>query len=94
MPMAKFLSEIQWFAQSLINERIISHVEAISVDTIKNAVAVFTKMKYLKNLKQEENGVEVPAVKVEVPEGKIKELEEKIEIFLKSSYAKSVKGIL
>lgn len=56
MPSPKFLSEIQWFAQSLINERISTHLEAISSDTIKNAVAIFTKMKLIINVKQEYNG--------------------------------------
>jgi hypothetical protein len=56
MPMTKFLSEIQWFAQSLITERIISHVESISIDTIKNAISIFTKLKILKNVSHAING--------------------------------------
>lgn len=51
-PAPKFMSEIQWFGQSLLNERIITHLESISSDTIKNAVAIFTKMKIILNIKQ------------------------------------------
>lgn len=41
---AKFLTEVQWFGQSLFNERIIGHLESISSDTIKNAMNTFTTM--------------------------------------------------
>lgn len=44
---AKLQSEIQWFGQSIFTERIILHLEAISMDTIKNATAMFKSMKVL-----------------------------------------------
>ncbi len=55
----KFLSEVQWFGQSLFNERIIGHLEAISSDTIKNAMTAFTKMGLIVLGKTESNGNQV-----------------------------------
>jgi hypothetical protein len=95
IPIEKFLTEIQWFAQSLISERIITHHESISMDTIKNAVDTFVMLKVIKKFNQEyKDGSKVSSVSLNVDEGQLKKLEEKIEVFLKKSYAKSVKGIL
>jgi hypothetical protein len=52
LPAPKFMTEIQWFGKSLINERISTHLESISSDTIKNAVNIFTEMKIIVNVKQ------------------------------------------
>lgn len=88
------MTEIQWFGQSLINERISTHLESISSDTIKNAVAIFTKMKLIINVKQEVNGEQVALIKIGAQELDLRNILEKIETCLKSSYAKSIKGIL
>lgn len=66
MAMSKFLTEIQWFAQSLVSERIIFYVEAISIDTVKNAVATFIQMKLLTNVNYEFEGVMTASVKIAV----------------------------
>jgi hypothetical protein len=64
IPAPKFMTEIQWFGQSLINERISTHLESISSDTIKNAVAIFTDMKLIVNVKQDLNGQPAPLIKI------------------------------
>lgn len=65
--MEKFLSEIQWFAQSLISERIITHHESISMDTIKNAVDTFVMLKVIKKFNQEyKDGSKVSSVSLSV----------------------------
>jgi len=61
------MTEIQWFGQSLINERISTHLESISSDTIKNAVAIFTDMKIIVNVKQEYNSQPTAMIKIGVP---------------------------
>jgi hypothetical protein len=70
--MEKFLTEIQWFAQSLITERIISHHEAISSDTIKNAVSIFTSLKLIKTTYQDYNGTKVSSVVLNVDDVALK----------------------
>lgn len=47
MEMAKLQSQIQWFGQSIFSERIILHLEAISMDTIKNATSTYKSMKVI-----------------------------------------------
>ena len=65
------------------------------MDTIKNAVDTFVMLKVIKKFNQEyKDGSKVSSVCLNVDEGQLKKLEEKIEMFLKKSYAKSVKGIL
>jgi hypothetical protein len=93
IPAPKFMTEIQWFGQSLINERISTHLESISSDTIKNAVATFTDMKLIVNVKQE-SSQPASLIKIGAQESDLRAILERIETFLKSSYAKSVKGIL
>lgn len=56
IPISKIYTQIQWFAQSLINDRVSSYLEAISSDTIKNAVNIFIKMRLIANVKQEIGG--------------------------------------
>ena len=90
LPLEKLHSEIQWFGQSLFTERIILHLEAISMDTIKNAVSQLIKMKVIKEgSKNSRIGMVVM-----VPEEELKILETKIAIYLKSKYAGSMKGVL
>ncbi len=74
--MEKFLSEIQWFAQSLINEKIITHHESISSDTIKNAVSTFSTLKIIKNYNHVYNdGTKISSVVLNVGESVIKKME-------------------
>ena len=65
------------------------------MDTIKNAVDSFILMKIIKKINLEyKDGTKVSSVALNIDEGMLKNLEQKIETFLKKSYAKSVKGIL
>lgn len=76
IPMEKFLTEIQWFAQSLISERIVTHLESISMDTIKNAVDSFVLMKIIKKFNHEyKDGGKVSSVGLNVDETKLKKVE-------------------
>lgn len=90
MEMAKLQSEIQWFGQSIFTERIILHLEAISMDTIKNATSTFKAMKIIGEAKENSGN----RVKVLVDEPTLKALERKLESYLKSKYASSFKGTL
>lgn len=62
--MGKLQSEIQWFAQSLITERITLYLESISMDTIKNAVSTLLSLKLIKEVK-ENNRVGVKVMETE-----------------------------
>lgn len=44
LALPKLLQQIQWFGQSLLNDRIAAFPEAISSDTIKNAISLFTSL--------------------------------------------------
>ncbi len=44
----KFYDMIQWQVESMYDEKVIMHYEACSLQTIKNAVFTFTRMKFLK----------------------------------------------
>lgn len=68
MPNPKLLTEIQWFGQSLINERICNYLESISSDTIKNAVSIYTNMKIIVATKQDIRGEPIAMVKIAVGE--------------------------
>lgn len=68
IPLPKLYTQIQWFAQSLMNDRVSSYLEAISSDTIKNAVNMFIKMKFIASIKQESGGEQVSAAKLAVSE--------------------------
>lgn len=70
--MAKLLTQIQWFAQSLINDHICSFLEAISSDTVKNAVNTFIKLKLIAQTKQEIKGEEIPVIKLVADEPKLR----------------------
>lgn len=60
------------------------------MDTLKNSTAILTDFKIISPQKEgSKNGVKVTA-----PEIKLKEMEERISLFLKSKYASSVKGII
>ena len=72
--MVKLQSEIQWFSQSLITERITLYLESISIDTIKNALATLLSLKIIQEVKEGEKSV----VKVVEGEEKLKNLESKI----------------
>ena len=71
---AKLQSEIQWFGQSLITQRIILYLEAISMDTIKNSLGTLSSLKMIKEVS--ESGK--TGVKVIAEEEKLKSLEGKI----------------
>jgi len=70
MEMPKLQSEIQWFGQSIFTERIILHLEAISMDTVKNATATFKSMKVIGEAKEKSAG----GIRVLVEEGSLKAL--------------------
>jgi len=75
IPMEKFLTEIQWFAQSLINERIITHHESISIDTIRNAVETFSMLKIIKKFNNlYKDGSQLSSVVLNVDENTLKKL--------------------
>jgi hypothetical protein len=70
MEMPKLQSEIQWFGQSIFTERIILHLEAISMDTVKNATSTFKSMKLIGEAKDKSGS----GIKVLVDEGSLKSL--------------------
>jgi len=39
---------VQWFAETLYEERVIPHFESCSLDTIKNSLTKFSQMKIIK----------------------------------------------
>ena len=90
----KLYTQIQWFGQSLVNDRVGNYLEAISADTVKNAVAVYTKIGVLKGVKEERDGEVISAVKVAADEPQLKVLLEKLELYLKNTYGRSLTGIL
>jgi hypothetical protein len=69
IPLEQLLQEIQWFGQSLISERIITHLESISMDTIKNAVETFILLKVVKKFNhQYKDGTKVTSIALNVSE--------------------------
>lgn len=44
LPLQKLLTQIQWFGQSLLNDRLSAFSEAISSDTLKNAINLFMRL--------------------------------------------------
>jgi phosphate uptake regulator len=48
----KLQKEIQWFAQSLIMERITLYLESISIDTIRNACTTLKGLNIIKEVKE------------------------------------------
>ena len=90
LPLDNLHSEIQWFGQSLFTERIILHLEAISMDTIKNAISQLISMDVIKG----GSHAGKHGMKVVVGEQQLKGLEGKISSYLKSKYAASLKGII
>lgn len=90
MSLAKLQSEIQWFGQSIFSERIILHLEAISIDTIKNATAIFKAMNVIEEVKSADQKL----IKVAISEEELRKLEGSIGRFLKSRYASTFKGTL
>ena len=57
-------------------------------------MGVFTKMKIIVGGKKEVNGEEVSSIKIGVDEETLRNLLERIERYRKSTYAKSLKGVL
>mmetsp|Transcript_5722 Transcript_5722/g.4894 ORF Transcript_5722/g.4894 Transcript_5722/m.4894 type:complete len:166 (+) Transcript_5722:2976-3473(+) len=88
----KFIQEVQWFAESMYDERIVEFYEACSIDTIKNACSAFKRWKILnsskKSLEKGQKGDEV--IELLVPEDALNKLQDHIRKFLKNSFAKSV----
>ena len=74
IPLTKLLTQIQWFAQSLINDHICSFLEAISSDTVKNAVNAFIHLKLITQTKQDIKGDQIPVIKLIVNEQKLREM--------------------
>lgn len=84
LPLSKLLQQIQWFGQSLLNDRVAAFPEAISSDTLKNAIALFAGQGLV--------AVEKGQVKVKAEEGRLREMLQRLEVFLKRTYGKSLKG--
>ena len=64
------------------------------MDTIKNAVAKFKSMKIIQTFVDRSGEGEITYAKVCVNEEELRKVEGKIKLFLKTSYAQSVSGIL
>jgi len=88
----KFIQEVQWFAESIHDERIIEFYEACSLDTIKNAFTVFKDMKVISVTKKisDRTNANEDVVELILSEEKLKAMEEHVKKFLKDSFAKSV----
>lgn len=77
----------------MINERFLEFYEAISQDTIKNSLSVYSKMGLIKIVKEDIKGKGVAQfVKLSATEDALKELETHLSVFLKSNFARTVKG--
>ena len=50
-------------------------------------------MKFVTSVKQERNGEQVQAIKLAVSEQELRKMLEEIGLYLKTTYAKSLKGI-
>lgn len=92
----KLHQNIQWFAESMYEERVIDHYESCSVDTIKNACKIYQEWNVL-TIDSNENAEEPllgqesePIVKLKMPEEKMKHLEDHISKFQKNAFARSV----
>lgn len=92
--MAKIVGQIQWFGEEMIQERVIEHYEAVSQDTVKNALSSLSRMGIVQMIKEEVQEVVVTSVKLNVATDKLKQVELHISNFLKSRFAKSVKGLV
>jgi len=86
-PFEKFTLEVQGFAESMYEERILQFYEACSVDTIRNALNVFKERGLIgTETKVDENTkVETQYVSLKISEVQLKEIVENIQKFLKNS---------
>lgn len=78
----------------MIQERVIEHYEAVSQDTLKNAINSLSRMGLVQIIKEEVQEVMVLSVRLNVSGDKLKQTEIHISNFLKSRFAKSVKGLV
>ena len=67
------LTQVQWFGERMIDEKLIEHYEAISQDTVKNALQAYARMGVIRLIKEEVKGQgTVQNVKLEATEEVLK----------------------
>ena len=89
----KLVIQIQWFAESLYEDRMLDHYESCSQDTIKNAIAVFKQWDLIQVLKEKDphNPKEkVEVVKLIAKEERLRGIEDHLKKFQKYLFAKSM----
>jgi len=88
-PYEKFTLEVQGFAESMYEERVLQFYEACSVDTIRNALNVFKERELIgTEMRVDENTkVETEFVSLKISEVQLKEIVDNIQKFLKNSVA-------
>lgn len=93
LTLQKLIIQIQWFAESLYEERMLEHYESCSQDTIKNALMVFKQWDIINILKDtvaapgKEKG---ESVKLLAKEEKLRNIEDHLKKFQKYIFAKTV----
>lgn len=78
----------------MIEERVIEHYEAVSQDTVKNAIGAFSRLGIIQVFKEQLQDGAVQSVKLNVKPEVLKQTEVHISNFLKSKFAKGVKGLV
>lgn len=81
----KFYDMIQWQVESMYEEKVITHYEACSLQTIKNAVITFCRMKFVKLTETTSKKKEI-IIEITAKEQFLESFGEKILFFLKNSY--------
>lgn len=88
-PYEKFTSEIQGFAESMYDERILQFYESCSLDTIKNALCVYREWGIIETETRFDDyaKADVRFVNLRAEENDLKETADNIQKFLKTSIA-------
>ena len=88
----KLIIQIQWFAESLYEERMLEHYESCSQDTIKNALGVFKTWDVVNILKEvvPPGKEKIEVVKLVAKEERLRNIEDHLKKFQKYLFAKSV----
>jgi len=94
--MKRLLQEVQWFAESMFDERIIEFYESCSLDTLKNALSSFKEVKVIsvtKKMFEKTQGNE-EILSLLISEDELKEFEAHIKKFLKTSFTTNVGSLV
>lgn len=93
LTLQKLIIQIQWFAESLYEERMLEHYESCSQDTIKNALIVFKQWEIINILKENvapPGKEKAEIVKLLAKEEKLRNIEDHLKKFQKYIFAKTV----